>query len=232
MCLRGIPVIDVRNVSKRYGWEPDPVLALDKVNLAIDAGAFAAVVGPSGCGKSTLLHLLAGADTPSAGEIRVDGHLLTALTDAELSRFRRDHIGLVYQFYNLIPTLSAWENVALPALLTGGSARDARTRAQEWLGRVGLRHRNDHWPHELSGGEMQRVAIARAMVNSPRVLLADEPTGNLDSVAGRSLIELLQRINGEQGVTIVMATHSQEAAAAASRVIHMKDGHIVSDGDR
>jgi len=225
-------VIRVTCVSKKYGSESEPILALDKVDLTIESGVFAALVGPSGCGKSTLLHLLAGADTPTSGEVWVNGQALTQLSDAALSRFRRDRVGLVYQFYNLLPTLSAWENVALPTLLAGVSAWEARARAEEWLASVGLAHRKDHWPHELSGGEMQRVAIARALVNGPRLLLADEPTGNLDSAAGRSIMELLQRINREQAVTMLMATHSQEAAAFASRVIRMKDGQIVSEDRR
>ena len=225
-------MIRVTCVSKKYGSESEPILALDKVDLTIESGVFAALVGPSGCGKSTLLHLLAGADTPTSGEVWVNGQALTQLSDAALSRFRRDRVGLVYQFYNLLPTLSAWENVALPTLLAGVAPREARARAEEWLASVGLAHRKDHWPHELSGGEMQRVAIARALVNGPRLLLADEPTGNLDSAAGRSIMELLQRINREQAVTMLMATHSQEAAAFASRVIRMKDGQIVPEDRR
>ena len=225
-------MIRVTCVSKKYGSESEPILALDKVDLTIESGVFAALVGPSGCGKSTLLHLLAGADTPTSGEIWVNGQALTQLSDAALSRFRRDRVGLVYQFYNLLFTLSAWENVALPTLLAGVAPREARARAEEWLASVGLAHRKDHWPHELSGGEMQRVAIARALVNGPRLLLADEPTGNLDSATGRAIMELLQRINREQAVTMLMATHSQEAAAFASRVIRMKDGQIVSEDRR
>ncbi len=225
-------MIRVTSVSKKYGSESEPILALDKVDLTIGSGVFAALVGPSGCGKSTLLHLLAGADTPTSGEVWVDGQALAQMSDAALSRFRRDRVGLVYQFYNLLPTLSAWENVALPTLLAGASAREARARAEEWLANVGLAHRQHHWPHELSGGEMQRVAIARALVNGPRLLLADEPTGNLDSATGRAIMELLQRINREQAVTMLMVTHSQEAAAFASRVIRMKDGQIVSEGAR
>ncbi|HTX52834.1 MAG TPA: ABC transporter ATP-binding protein [Candidatus Baltobacteraceae bacterium] len=225
-------MIRVTCVSKKYGSESEPILALDKVDLTIESGVFAALVGPSGCGKSTLLHLLAGADTPTSGEVWVNGQALTQLSDAALSRFRRDRVGLVYQFYNLLPTLSAWENVALPTLLAGVAPREARARAEEWLASVGLAHRKDHWPHELSGGEMQRVAIARALVNGPRLLLADEPTGNLDSATGRAIMELLQRINREQAVTLLMATHSQEAAAFASRVIRMKDGQIVPEDRR
>jgi len=159
----------------------------------------------------------------------VDGLALARLSDRALSQFRRDRVGIVYQFYNLLPTMSAWENVALPALLAGLPARVARERAEERLRQVGMLHRKDHWPHELSGGEMQRVAIGRALVNGPSVLLADEPTGNLDSKAGREVLELLAHLNAERGVTILLATHSQEAAAFARRIIRLRDGTI-SDG--
>jgi putative ABC transport system ATP-binding protein len=181
-------------------------------------------MGPSGCGKSTLLHLVGAVDLPTSGEVWVDGQQLTRLSDASLSRFRRDKVGIVYQFYNLLPTLSAWENVALPALLAGASPREARQRALELLRRVGTSQRAEHWPHELSGGEMQRVAVARALINRPAVLLADEPTGNLDSVAGRELLGLLAELNVEHRITVLLATHSEDAAAVAGRVLHLKDG--------
>ncbi|MEI8191805.1 MAG: ABC transporter ATP-binding protein, partial [candidate division NC10 bacterium] len=167
-----------------------------------------------------------GVDGPTSGEIWVDGQELSRLSDAALSRFRRDKVGIVYQFYNLLPTLSAEENVALPALLTGVSSRIARERAEVWLKQVGMLHRKDHWPHELSGGEMQRVAIARALVNGPSILLADEPSGNLDSKAGLEVLDLLARLNAEQRVTVLLATHSQEATAFAQRVIRLKDGRL------
>jgi putative ABC transport system ATP-binding protein len=227
--LSEVHVIRLVRVFKSYASNGEAVIALDGVDLTLEAGAFAALVGPSGCGKSTLLHLIAGADSPTSGEVWVDGQELSGLSDAALSRFRRDRVGLVYQFYNLLPTLSAWENVALPALLAGVSAREARARAEEWLARVGVAHRSRHWPHELSGGEMQRVAVARALVNGPGLLLADEPTGNLDSAAGRAIMELLQALNCDRAVTILMATHSQEAAAFAPRMIRMKDGGIVPE---
>ncbi|MFI5341227.1 MAG: ABC transporter ATP-binding protein [Candidatus Methylomirabilales bacterium] len=222
-------MIRLVDVSKIYDGAGAPVAALASVSLAITPGEFVALMGPSGCGKSTLLHLVAGVDLPTSGDVWVDGQAIPRLSDRALSQFRRDRVGIVYQFYNLLPTMSAWENVALPALLRGLSARVARERAEERLCQVGMLHRKDHWPHELSGGEMQRVAIGRALVNGPSVLLADEPTGNLDSKAGREVLELLARLNAERSVTILLATHSQEAAAFARRIIHLRDGSISAE---
>ncbi len=222
-------MIRLVDVSKIYDGAGARVAALASVSLAIAPGEFVALMGPSGCGKSTLLHLVAGVDLPTSGEVWVDGQAIPGLSDRALSQFRRDRVGIVYQFYNLLPTMSAWENVALPALLRGLSARVARERAEERLRQVGMLHRKDHWPHELSGGEMQRVAIGRALVNGPSVLLADEPTGNLDSKAGREVLELLARLNAERSVTILLATHSQEAAAFARRIIHLRDGSLSAE---
>ena len=222
-------MIHLVNVSKTYHSSRIRVAALADVSLEVAPGTFAALMGPSGCGKSTLLHLVAGVDLPTAGEVWVNGQELSRLSDAALSRFRRDQVGIVYQFYNLLPTLSAGENVALPALLTGVRTRVAQERADDWLKQVGMLHRKDHWPHELSGGEMQRVAIARALVNGPSILLADEPTGNLDSKAGLEVLDLLARLNLERRVTILLATHSQEAAAYAHRVIRLQDGTALQD---
>ncbi len=221
-------MIRLVDVTKVYDGAGTCVTALANVSLAIAPGEFVAMMGPSGCGKSTLLHLIAGVDLPTSGEVWVDGQALARLSDRALSRFRRDRVGIVYQFYNLLPTMSAWENVALPALLAGLPARRARELAGEQLGQVGMLHRKDHWPHELSGGEMQRVAIGRALVNGPSVLLADEPTGNLDSKAGREVLELLAQLNAGGGVTILLATHSQEAAAFAHRIIHLRDGSVAA----
>jgi putative ABC transport system ATP-binding protein len=224
-----VRVIALEKVSKIYDGDSGRVEALVEVSLDIPQGAFVALMGPSGCGKSTLLNLVAGVDVPTGGEVRVAGRALGHLSDAALSAYRRDVVGIVYQFYNLLPTLSAWENVALPALLTGLSERAARRRAEEGLQRVGMLHRKDHWPDELSGGEVQRVAIARAMVNGAPLLLADEPTGNLDSAAGSAVLDLLRQQNRERGVTILLATHSPEAAAAAREVLHMRDGRLVAE---
>jgi putative ABC transport system ATP-binding protein len=217
-------MIRLVDVSKVYNGAAGRVAALAGVSLEVAPGEFVALMGPSGCGKSTLLHLVAAVDLPTSGEVWVDGQHLTRLSDIALSRFRRDRVGIVYQFYNLLPTLSAWENVALPALLAGASPREARQRALELLRRVGTSQRAEHWPHELSGGEMQRVAVARALINRPAVLLADEPTGNLDSVAGRELLGLLAELNVEHRITVLLATHSEDAAAVAGRVLHLKDG--------
>jgi putative ABC transport system ATP-binding protein len=222
------PMIRLVNVSKIYNGAAGRVAALAGVSLEVAAGEFVALMGPSGCGKSTLIHLVAAVDVPTSGEVWVAGQYLMRLADAALSRFRRDRVGTVYQFYNLLPTLSAWENVALPALLAGASPAEARERALSLLRRVDLARRAEHWPHELSGGEMQRVAVARALINRPAVLLADEPTGNLDSAAGRDLLQLLEALNAEHRVTILLATHSEDAAAAARRVLHLKDGAFVA----
>ena len=219
-------MIRLENVSKIYDGAGTRVTALENVSLEVGPKEFVALMGPSGCGKSTLLHLLAGVDLPTTGKVIVDGRALARLSDRGLSQFRRDRVGIVYQFYNLLPTMSAWENVALPTLLRGATARVARQRAEERLRLVGMLHRKDHWPHELSGGELQRVAIGRALVNDPPILLADEPTGNLDSKAGQDVLELLARLNGERGVTILLATHSPEVATFAHRTIHLRDGTV------
>jgi putative ABC transport system ATP-binding protein len=220
-------MIRLVNVSKTYNGAAGRVAALLDVSLDVAGGEFVALMGPSGCGKSTLLHLVGAVDLPTSGQIWVDGMELTRLSDAALSRFRRDRVGIVYQFYNLLPTLSTWENVSLPALLAGASPRSARERAMELLQPVGMADRAERWPHELSGGEMQRVAIARALVNSPAVLLADEPTGNLDSAQGRRILDLLSELSASRRTTVVLATHSEDAAAVAGRVVRLKDGAIV-----
>ena len=221
-------MIRLVQVSKIYPGAGAKVTALANVSLEIAPGEFVALAGPSGCGKSTLLHLIAGVDLPTAGEVWVDGQALCRLSDRALSQYRRDRVGIVYQFFNLLPTMSAWENVALPGLLAGEPGRVARERAEERLRLVGMLHRKDHWPHELSGGELQRVAIARALVNDPPILLADEPTGNLDSKVGREVLELLGQLNAERNVTLLLATHSREAAAFAQRTIHLRDGTVVA----
>lgn len=221
-------MIRLVNASKVYDGAAGRVAALADVSLQVAPGEFVALMGPSGCGKSTLLHLVASVDPPTSGEVWVDGMDLTRLSDAALSRFRRDRVGIVYQFYNLLPTLSAWENVALPALLAGASPRSARERALALLRLVGTAHRAEHWPHELSGGEMQRVAIGRALMNQPAVLLADEPTGNLDSASGREILGLLAGLNAERRVTILLATHSEDAAAVAGRIVRLRDGMILA----
>ncbi|MBF8279469.1 MAG: putative transporter, ATP-binding protein, partial [candidate division NC10 bacterium] len=202
------------------------VRAIDGITLTIPTGEFVALMGPSGCGKTTLINLIGAIDRPTSGGVWLDEERLDLLSDDRLTRLRRTNIGIVYQFFNLLPTLSASENIGLPLLLYGLPAREIAARVARQLEQVGLAHRAHHWPHELSGGEQQRVAIARAIVAEPRVILADEPTGNLDSVAGGAVLELLQRLNREGRQTIVLATHSAEAARRAGRIVHLRDGKV------
>jgi putative ABC transport system ATP-binding protein len=219
-------MIRLEQITKVYALGGVDVRAVDGVTLGIAHGEFVALVGPSGCGKTTLLNLMAGIDRPTSGEVWLDGERLDRLSDDRLTRLRRTRVGIVYQFFNLLPTLTAWENVAMPLLLDGLQAGEIEARVARQLERVGLTHRARHWPHELSGGEQQRVAIARAIVAEPRVVLADEPTGNLDSVAGGAALELLQGLNREHRQTIILATHSQEAARRAGRIVRLRDGKI------
>ncbi|HUK40722.1 MAG TPA: ABC transporter ATP-binding protein [Candidatus Acidoferrales bacterium] len=218
-----IRCIDVR---KAYRQGENEIVALAGVSLDIPRGAFTAIMGPSGSGKSTLLHLMGGLDRPSAGDLLVDGRLVAQMADDEVTLFRRTNIGFVFQFFNLLPTLTALENVTLPLVLDGRSKAEADQRAALLLEKVGLRKRLHHLPEALSGGEIQRVAIARALAFNPPILLADEPTGNLDSKTGQDVLSLLRQINREQGSTIVMATHSQEAARSTDRIIQLRDGRV------
>jgi putative ABC transport system ATP-binding protein len=217
------------SVAKEYALGTERVHALDDVSLEIPAGQFVAVIGRSGSGKSTLLNLLAGIDTPSRGEVWIGDRELSRLADDDLTRLRRDELGIVYQFFNLLPTLSVRENVALPALLAGGRERDVFPTVDALLEEVAMSHRMNARPHTLSGGEMQRTAIARALIHEPVLLLADEPTGNLDSRTADQIMELLQSLAGRHGTTVVLVTHSVEAAAVAQRVVEMRDGRVVSD---
>jgi len=202
------------------------VEALRGVALHVARGEFVALVGPSGCGKSTLLNLVGGIDVPTSGEVVVDGAALSGLADGALSLYRRQKVGFVHQLFNLLPTLTALENVALPLLLQGVGGGEARARARRQLEAVGMGGRAAHWPHQLSGGEQQRVAIARAIVHGPPLILADEPTGNLDSKAGRDVLDLLAWLVVAQGRTLLLATHSREAAARAGRVVALRDGAV------
>jgi putative ABC transport system ATP-binding protein len=202
-----------------------PVAALREVSLRVDAGEHVAIVGPSGCGKSTLLHLLGCVDTPSSGEVRFDDRDVSTLGDGDRSRIRLDHIGFVFQRFFLLPMLTAWENVELPQAEAGAPAAARRARTHELLDYVGLSHRAHHRPSQLSGGEMQRVAIARAIANRPRLLLADEPTGELDEQTGRHIVGLLERVNAD-GTALVVVTHDQAVAASADRLLRMRDGRI------
>jgi putative ABC transport system ATP-binding protein len=221
--------IEVHELFKTYGQGGVEVCALRGVNLAIAEGEFLAIMGPSGSGKSTLLHILGALESPSAGTVAVAGLRYEGLDDKRLTRFRRDHIGFVFQFFNLLGSLTARENVLLPALIAGRRPDELLPRADQLLARVGLADRAEHVPAELSGGEQQRVSIARALLLSPELVLADEPTGNLDSRAGRGVLHLLREINRDEGHTIVMVTHDPSAAATADRVVFLRDGQLAGE---
>jgi len=222
--IPGPPAVSCKAVRKVYPGA-QPVVALEDVDLEIPPGQFLAVVGPSGGGKSTLLHLLGGIDRPTFGVVSVGGRDLGALSDEDLTLYRRREAGLVFQFFNLLPHITVRENVELPLALDGRS--DAARRAEELLDRVGLLRRAGAHPYELSGGEMQRIAIARALSSGARLLLADEPTGNLDSANGEQVLALLDEIRRERGVTLVLATHWPAAARRADRTVELRDGRIV-----
>ena len=221
-----IRCIDVRKVYRQGNNE---IIALDGVSLDIARGEFAVIMGPSGSGKSTLLHLIGGLDRPTSGELLVDQRLVGQMADDQVTLFRRTRIGFVFQFFNLLPTLTALENVALPFVLDGRSKEEAEERAKMLLDKVGLQNRQDHLPEEMSGGEIQRIAVARALAFDPPILLADEPTGNLDSKTGESILSLLRQINRDAGCTIVMVTHSQEAAGYGGRTIFFRDGKVAKE---
>jgi putative ABC transport system ATP-binding protein len=220
-------MILVRDLEKTYRSGEHTLTVLRDVNLRIDAGEFVAVIGPSGSGKSTLLGLLAGLDTPSAGSVQLDGAELGSLSEDERARLRRDKIGFVFQSFQLIGSLSAQENVQVPLELRGEP--DAAERAAALLDRVGLGARRGHYPTQLSGGEQQRVALARAFVHRPRILFADEPTGNLDAGTGHGIIELMEQLNREERTTLVLVTHDPDLAARAHRTIRLADGRIIAD---
>jgi len=219
-------VLVLNKVSKTYPHPTQPVIALKEISLTIKKGSFTLLMGPSGCGKSTLLNLIGGLDRPTSGELFFDGRSTTRFKDTDWTSLRRSQIGMIFQFFNLLPMLTAEENVALPLLLRGDRALLSTKKAQEVLQSVGLSLRCDHLPSALSGGEMQRVAIARADAISPQLILADEPTGNLDSETGKEILSLLASRTKESGMTLLMATHSQEAISCADRIIQMKDGQI------
>jgi putative ABC transport system ATP-binding protein len=222
-------LIILKNLSREYTSGQRTVHALDGVSLEIARNDFVAISGPSGCGKSTLIHLLAGLDRPTAGEIFVGDLALHKANDAALTDFRRHQVGLVFQFFNLLPTMNVRENVSLPLLLQGVSPAESEKRADALVELVGLRERAAHFVHQLSGGEQQRTAIARALIHRPSLLIADEPTGNLDSHSASSVMQLLEKIGREGTTTLIVVTHSDEVARAASRRIEMRDGRIVGD---
>jgi ABC-type lipoprotein export system ATPase subunit/ABC-type lipoprotein release transport system permease subunit len=219
--------IELIDICRQYQLGSTEVRALNKIDLEIDQGEFIALVGPSGSGKSTLLNLLGGLDRPTSGMVNVRGLALHEATEKELTAHRRHNVGFIFQTFNLIPTLTALENVALPLMLSGVNKSKREARASELLARVGLKHRLDHRPTEMSGGEQQRAAIARALVNDPNIILADEPTGNLDTTTGSEVMDLLRDLNRERGVTLVIVTHDPEVAAYADRVVHLRDGEVI-----
>jgi putative ABC transport system ATP-binding protein len=224
--MQSARILEAQDLRRVYSDGETSVEALRNVNLQLDRGDFVAIVGPSGCGKSSLLHLCGAMDRPSSGTIMFEGEALERLDDDQLTRLRRERIGFVFQFFNLLPTLTVAENVALPLLLAGTRSQQAEAAADKWITRFGLGARRGHYPQQLSGGEMQRAAIARAVVHRPALLIADEPTGNLDSANGAGVLELLRDLNNEIRTTVLLATHSPEIAAGAKRVIHMKDGML------
>ena len=222
-------LIETQEVTRVYQMGTNLVTALDHVNVSLDEGEFVAIQGTSGSGKSTLLNLLGGLDRPTSGEVMFDAKLLGPLTKKQMARYRRDSVGMIFQNFNLITTMTAAENVRLALAFGGVRGTERRQRAGELLARVGLADRTEHRPLELSGGEQQRVAIARALANRPRVLLADEPTGNLDSTRARELLALLREMVDREGLTVLLVTHDHELASSfADRIIMMKDGSVVS----
>jgi putative ABC transport system ATP-binding protein len=237
-----MPLLAADALEKTYTGGAAPVTALRGVSLVLEPGDFVALMGPSGCGKSTLLHLCGAMDRPSAGRLAIDrpsggrlsieGRDLGGLDDDALTRLRRDRIGFVFQFFNLLPTLTIGDNIALPCLLGGMAVRDAEARAAALADRVGIGHRLAHYPQQVSGGEAQRAAIARALVHQPALLVADEPTGNLDSVNGANVLALLSDLNRDLGITILLATHAADVAAAATRTLRMRDGQLDDPLDR
>ncbi len=222
-------VLTVTDLQKHYLSEGEPVRAVDGVSLSVSAGEFITIMGASGSGKSTLLHLIGGLDKPTSGSIVIEGQTISRMGDRELTLFRRRRLGIVFQSYNLLPTLTAVENVMLPAIIEGSDDRKAERRAQELLELVDLGHRKTHRPQAMSGGEQQRVAVARAMMNDPALILADEPTGNLDSKHGEAIWQLLSKLVKDEGRTVIAVTHEPHASAYADRTVNISDGKVVSD---
>lgn len=218
-------ILKVENLSKKYGKGESEVIAVDNVSFSVEKGEFLAIVGSSGSGKSTLLHLLGGVDRPTSGKVYVDGKDIYSLSDDNLAIFRRRQVGIIYQFYNLIPILNVEENITLPCDLDGNKVDEKRLN--ELLKSLGLENRRKHLPNELSGGQQQRVSIGRALINNPAIILADEPTGNLDSKASEEIVELLKLTNKKYKQTIIMITHNLEIANEADRVLRIEDGKIV-----
>jgi putative ABC transport system ATP-binding protein len=227
-----MPLLTAENLQKIYVTGEARVSALADVSFAVEAGDFVALMGPSGCGKSTLLHIAGAMDRPTSGTLRLKDRDLSLMGDDELTKVRREQVGFVFQFFNLLPTLTVSDNIALPCLLAGVRNQEAERRARALAERVGIAHRLSHYPQQISGGEMQRAAIARALVHQPSLLVADEPTGNLDSENGANVLALIAELNKELGVTVLMATHAADVAAAASRVLKMKDGRFAEGNSK
>ncbi|HZQ08002.1 MAG TPA: ABC transporter ATP-binding protein [Anaerolineae bacterium] len=222
-------LVQTLDLTKIYGSGETAVTALDHVNVSVDAGEFVAVMGPSGCGKSTFLHLVGGLDRPTSGKVLIEGVSLGDLNDDKLTELRRRKIGFVFQFFNLIPVLDATENAALPITLDGMNPNVAKQKARDWLIRVGLENRLNNRPDQLSGGQQQRVAVARALVAEPALVLADEPTGNLDTRAADEIAGLLRQVSDEWGRSVIMVTHDPRIAAYADRIVFLQDGQVVDD---
>jgi putative ABC transport system ATP-binding protein len=221
------PIVDLRGVSKTYAEAGKPRHILDHIDLTIDEGEFFVLLGKSGSGKSTLLNLISGIDLPDSGDIFIDETEVSRLNDRQMTLFRRDHIGIIFQFFNLIPTLTVLENITLPVELAGGDVTRAAAQARALLERMGLGGRADAFPDRLSGGEQQRVAIARALVTDPAIVLADEPTGNLDEETGEQVLDLLLELTRDAGKTLIMATHNPDIVPLADRVCRIHDGKLV-----
>jgi putative ABC transport system ATP-binding protein len=225
-------MITIRDLVKDYRLGDETIHALAGVSLDIQDGEFVAIVGPSGSGKSTMLHLIGGLDTPTSGSIEVDGHDLSRASDRELARYRNSNVGFVFQTFNLHPTYNALENVAIPLLFSKVSPGERDKRAAAALADVGMSQRAGHLPNQLSGGERQRVAIARALVTNPGIIVADEPTGNLDSANGARIMDMLAALNREKGITLIVATHDAALAGRARRVVTMRDGRVTGDSTK
>lgn len=222
-----MPLIELNNLSKSYQTDAGEVRALEGIELSIESGEMVLLSGKSGCGKTTLLNMIGGLDLPTTGQIWIGKRDIVSLSEKDRTLFRRREVGTIFQSFNLIPMLTVEENIALPRLFDGYPLREMKAEVELLLEQMGLTRRRTHRPHELSGGEQQRVAIARALINSPKVILADEPTGNLDSQTGLQVLSVLADLNRNQGQTIIIATHSREADVLASRIITMKDGRVL-----
>lgn len=224
--MGGMPLLAASALTKTYTSGEARVTALAGVSFEVEAGDFVALMGPSGCGKSTLLHVCGAMDRLTSGSLKLNDRDLSTMGDDELTRVRREQVGFVFQFFNLLPTLTVSDNIALPCLLAGMKAEEAEQRGRALAERVGIAHRLNHYPQQISGGEMQRAAIARALIHRPALLVADEPTGNLDSENGANVLGLIAELNRELGVTVLLATHAADIAAAAKRTMRMKDGRF------